>query len=183
MRTALPVLFVAALSLVACGGSTTPSSESTSSGAPTGNGTASSSGSPQAPTTTVTPGLPTLVATPIAPSNAAVPFHLLVSNQSYDIANVDIDIYIDGLHVVTGTFPVGSQHTWIPFDFPIAAGEHSIRAVTTKGGVEQTQDFAVNATERWAVVDFWYYAKAQGGAEVTPPNFAINLSDSAPMFD
>jgi hypothetical protein len=59
-----------------------------------------------------------------------VNFHLYVSNQSFDIGQVDIDVYIDDVHVVTGGFVVEQQHTRLRFDFNIAPGTHSIRAVS-----------------------------------------------------
>jgi hypothetical protein len=118
-----------------------------------------------------------------APSNVSVPFHVLVSNQSFDIPSVDVDVFIDDVHVITGDFLVEGQHTWINFDFEIPVGEHTLRAVSKNGGAERTETFRVDAGERWAVVNFWFYETAQGGQPADDaPDFGIDVYDEQPMF-
>jgi hypothetical protein len=182
LRSAALASALLAFTLAACGGATTtetgasqPSPEAPLPRGPQGPSEDSppAEGAPRPPTKTSDLG---------TPDNVAIPFHVLASNQSFDIDPVDIDLYIDGKHVVTGDFEVGSQHTWVGFDFSIAPGEHTLRAVSKKGATDETATFLVNATERWAVVNFWYYATPQGGQAATPPSFGIDLFDSEPMF-
>jgi hypothetical protein len=172
-------VFAVSLSLAACGGDVT--SETTTPG-PTpapddGPKTPNESTGPSS-----TPRVPQKVGELDAPSNVAVPFHVYVSNQSFDLDPVDVDLFVDGKKVVTGDFRVEGQHTWIEFDFTIAVGEHTIRAVTQKGNVERTETIEIPSGEHWAVVNFWYSAKTQGGAEETAPSFGIDLYDEQPQF-
>jgi len=81
-------------------------------------------------------------------------FHLYVSNQSFDIDPVDIQVYIDGDEVVNGIFSVESQHTWILFDLDLDVGEHTVRAVGHNGQAELTGTFLVTE-EHWGLVEFW----------------------------
>lgn len=82
---------------------------------------------------------------------------------------------------MTGDFQVGSQHSWFRFDFKVAVGEHTLRAVSKTGMSDKTISFRLNET-RWAVVDFWYEAPAKGGAASTPQQFSIELYDEEPKF-
>jgi hypothetical protein len=166
------------LTVTACGGSTASESQAPPAPETPAPGTPANPGDPSTP-----PRTPAKVGQPVAPPNVAVPFQLLVSNQSFDLDPVDIDVYIDGVHVVAGDFVVGSQHTWVPFDFDIATGEHALRVVTKKGGTDASQTFTVNATKRWSVVNFWFYKTAQGGQPADKPHFSIDLFDTQPAFD
>jgi hypothetical protein len=178
----------ALVTIAACGGATTP--EPTSSESPTPkSATETTPGATDEPSDGETSRHVPEKAGEISPTNATVrPFHILTSNQSFDLDPVDIDLYVDGQHVVTGDFVVEGQHTWIVegqhtwinFDFEIGDGTHELRAVTKKGAVEKVEKFSV-AGERWAVVDFWY-AKTRGSAEETPPSFGMNLYDEQPRF-
>lgn len=95
---------------------------------------------------------------------------------------VDIDVFVDGVKLVTGDFRVGSQHTWLRFDFDAEAGRsHTVRAVTKKGGADRSEAVHVPASGRWVVVSFWYDARQ--GATPEPPSFGIDAHDAAPGFD
>jgi hypothetical protein len=83
-------------------------------------------------------------------------FTLYVSNQSFDIPEVDIRISIDGLVAVEDTFAVEDQHNWVEFVFDLPEGAHIIEAVSHQGDAELVRRFTVKA-EHWAVVDYWYY--------------------------
>jgi hypothetical protein len=162
--------------LAACGGAT---SSAPSEPTPAPN---KEEGTPTAPTPPSTPKQPAKVGQPVAPSNVAVPFQIIVSNQSFDHDPIDIDVYVDGVHVITGDFTVGSQHSFVPFDFDVATGEHTIKVVSKGGGVEKSSSFKINATKRWAVVMFWHYAKPQGGQPADSPHFSVDVYDDQPAF-
>ena len=167
-------LVVAALG--GCGGSTVGSAE------PPPGAAAPASSSPDGPSSPAEPRKPTLVGTPDAPENVAVPFHLILSNQSFDVDPVDLEVYVDGVHVVTGDFAVGSQHTFVQFDFPLAVGEHALKVVSKRGKAERTATVAVNG-ERWAVVMYWWYATARGGQPADTPSISVDVQDTQPLFD
>jgi hypothetical protein len=83
-----------------------------------------------------------------------VPVHLWVSNQSFDVDPVDIQIYVDEQQVVCDSFRVESQHSWILFELELDEGEHSLRAVGLDGQVELAEAFTVS-NEHWGLVEFW----------------------------
>ena len=120
-------------------------------------------------------GAPRVVEVPDPPPNVAVPFHLVVSNQSFVVATADIDVKIDGRRVVTGDFEVGSQHSYMTFDFALHVGTHRLEAVSKRGGVAFAGSFDVPA-ERWAVLTYWQDRS-------TPPQFELHTMSSAPGFD
>lgn len=106
-------------------------------------------------------------------------FTLLVSNQSFDLDPVDIEVKIDGRLAVTGDFVVGNQHTWVKFDFDLGAGNHTLTAKSRDGGVDLEKPFVMN-DRKWGVLNFWYYAS---GPEPTPEQFSFSVSDEQPAFD
>ncbi len=107
----------------------------------------------------------------------AVPLHLYVSNQSFDISPVGIDVWIDQAHAIRGGFDVEGQHNWILFDFQLDAGSHQLRAESLNGTVVIDTTIAVPA-ERWGVLDFWFYP-----GEPTHPMFTWSLHDSQVGFN
>jgi hypothetical protein len=107
-------------------------------------------------------------------------FTLFVSNQSFDLSRVDVEIRIDGQLAVTGDFLVEGQHTWVPFDFDLAAGPHQLRVTSEGAGVMLERPFDL-AARRWGVLSFWYYAA--GSPEPTPKQFSFQVLDEAPLFD
>lgn len=90
----------------------------------------------------------------LSESEDSVPFHLYVSNQSFDIDTVDIQVYIDDRQVVCDTFRVEAQHTWVLFELMVDPGEHTIRAMGRGGDVELTEEVDIPG-ERWGLVQFW----------------------------
>jgi hypothetical protein len=115
----------------------------------------------------------------ITPPPSDPTFTLYVSNQSFDLDPVDIDVEIDGALQVTGDFRVEGQHTWVKFDFDLAPGSHAITARTVAGDVVHDETFAMD-DRKWAVINFWYYAA--GSPEPTPPQFSWTLLDEPPAF-
>lgn len=82
--------------------------------------------------------------------------HLYVSNQSFEIDPVDIEVYVDGRQLVCDEFFVEGQHNWILHDLSLEWGEHSLRAEGNDGTTTFEETFELNG-ERWAVLDFWFY--------------------------
>lgn len=116
------------------------------------------------------------------PPSGDTALHLLISNQSFDVDPVDVDVFIDGKHVVTGDLQVNSQHTWYPFDFYVPTGHHTIRALGMGGDVTLNADFDVS-TETWGVLNFWYSEDTQGVAKGTPEHFDWMTSTTEPIFN
>lgn len=77
-----------------------------------------------------------------------------MSNQSFDIDPVEIEVYVDGQQVVCGIFRVESQHTWILFELELEPGEHALRVVGHDEEVELVESFET-PDERWGLVEFW----------------------------
>ena len=97
-------------------------------------------------------------------------FTLYVSNQSFDVPEVDIRILVDGLVAVEDTFAVEDQHNWVTFVFELPKGSHVIEAVSQRGEAELVRRFKVTA-EHWAVVDYWYYPGEK-------KRFSFSISDT-----
>jgi hypothetical protein len=121
---------------------------------------------------------------PVAPrQHLPVPdaptFTLFVSNQSFDLSQVDIEVRLDDQLAVSGDFLVEGQHTWVQFDFALAPGPHRLRATSETAGVTLEQAFDMDE-RRWGVVSFWYYAA--GSPEPTPKHLAFEVLDEAPLF-
>ena len=104
---------------------------------------------------------------------------LYISNQSFDLDPVDIEVHLDGELAVTGDFVVNSQHTWIEFQFDVPPGDHMLTAETRVGGTQLASPFVMD-DRKWGVLNFWYYAS---GPEPTPEQLSFNLYDMQPYFD
>ena len=77
-----------------------------------------------------------------------------MSNQSFDVDPVDIQIYVDDHQVVCDSFRVESQHTWILFELELDEGDHSLRVVGLDAEIELVDTFEVS-NEHWGLVMFW----------------------------
>jgi hypothetical protein len=108
-------------------------------------------------------------------------FVLFVSNQSFDLDPVDIQISVDGELVVEGDFLVGSQHSWHEFGLELEPGTHTIRAVSEAGDTEREDAIELPAEVRYAVINFWYYET--GSPEPYGPTFSFDLFEDPPGFD
>jgi hypothetical protein len=109
-------------------------------------------------------------------------FTLYVSNQSFEISPVDIQVSIDGEVVVREYFEVGNQHSWKTFVLDLSGGTHRIDATSNKGGAELSEAFEVKGNH-WAVIDYWYYPKVTGGAGPTPRQFTFMIQDEPIRFE
>jgi hypothetical protein len=112
-------------------------------------------------------------------------FLLWVSNQSFDIDPVDIEVRLDGQLAVTGEFLVEGQHSWHEFAFRLAPGNHTLSAASRAGGANVSQ--MIDTTfPTYGALDFWYYAPGsveEYGVEPTRPQFSFYLSDEPPQFE
>ena len=90
----------------------------------------------------------------LAETDDQFPFLLWVSNQSFDVDPVDIQIYVDDHQVVCASFWVESQHTWIQFELELDDGEHTLRLVGLDGQIELVDTFGVSS-EHWGLASFW----------------------------
>jgi hypothetical protein len=115
--------------------------------------------------------------TSLSTDGDGVTLHLYVSNQSFHLSLVDIDIWLDDTHMVTGGFDVEGQHNWILFDLQMPAGSHSMRAEALDGTVLLNVAVPV-PQERWGVLDFWYYTD-----DPSHPQFTWNLSATPVAFN
>ncbi|MBN1430007.1 MAG: hypothetical protein JXB07_16680 [Anaerolineae bacterium] len=80
---------------------------------------------------------------------------LYVSNQSFALSSIDIQVYIDDGLVVDQNFEVLNQHNWIKFPLALETGEHRLFASTTVGDASISSTFVVT-DQLWAVLDFWH---------------------------
>lgn len=106
-------------------------------------------------------------------------FTLYVSNQSFEIDPVDVQVRLDGKLAVEGDFLVEGQHSWHVFPFEVGLGAHTLEAITVAGDATITEIFTIS-DDRWAVLDFWYYP---GDPEPTPRQFSFYLYDEPPQFE
>lgn len=83
-----------------------------------------------------------------------VALYLSVSNQSFAIDPVDINVFIDGEHAIQGMFVVGDQHNRYEFVFYLPRGDHLISAATETGSIVDSWSFSLESDEYWAVIDF-----------------------------
>ncbi len=155
----------AALVASACTGETVPVGGFDSDGGPSSNDAGTALGDS---------GIKTL--TPFVGDAAGlVPVHVIISNQSYKVPNVDIAVSIDHSDQGhSGSFMVGNQHTFKNFDFFVTPGIHSlfVTSTTTGASLEKTWD---GTTEKWLTVLYWDDAN-------TPNQFVFNEYTSPPSF-
>jgi hypothetical protein len=103
-----------------------------------------------------------------------------VSNQSFDIDPVDIDITLDRKPLIEGDFLVEGQHTWLRFEFDVGSGTHELVAETSAGPASSHRLTTGGAT-RFVVINFWYYPPGSG--DPTGPLFTIDEYDEQPYFE
>ncbi len=138
------------------------------SGCTNSDGTTTDDGAEAEADATEAEGLSQLTTSLAEEPEEGVALHLRVSNQSFDQPNVALNLYVDGELVVTGTFPVETQHTEYAYDLMVDSGAHELRAEAPNVGVELTETIEM-AAESWGYISYW--DEAEG------PHFTWNLSD------
>jgi hypothetical protein len=113
----------------------------------------------------------------VIPAPADPNFTLFVSNQSFAVTPAEISVYLDGELAVEGDFEVGSQHTWLDFDFRLAPGAHELKSVTKNGAriVALTWPVEISDDRDFGVLAFW--TDREGAT------FSFDLQDDQPGFD
>jgi len=86
-------------------------------------------------------------------------FTLYVSNQSFAIDPIDVRVEIDGELVVSDSFHVGTQHTFVPFKLSLSQGKHTIRIWSVKGKAHLSAEMELTDHDV-GVVTYWYYPKS-----------------------
>lgn len=122
------------------------------------------------PTTSTPPGEPVAVLEPVTPAEDG-DLVLYVSNQSFEVDPVDLEVTIDGATAVDQEFLVGSQHTWVPFGFDLPDGSHRVFVASTKGDAKGEIEIATVGAKQYLVVEYW-----------APGHIAIRASDTRPVF-
>ena len=120
-----------------------------------------------------------LAPVPLAAEQAGPNSHLYVTNQSFAIPVVDIEIKIDGKVVASEDFAVGLQHTWKEIPLALSDGKHSIAVRSKKGKAKLKKKFVVKGSH-WALLSFWYYPKTH--YEPTPRHFIFRIQDEPVIF-
>ena len=108
-------------------------------------------------------------------------FTLYISNQSFAVNPVDIQVYIDDDQIIDQKFDVSGergvpQHNWIPFHFKASPGSYRLHVESKKGEAVLDTTFEIK-DKHWAVIDYWNYPEVSGGAGPTPPKFTFNFQD------
>ena len=107
-------------------------------------------------------------------------FILYISNQSFEITPIDIEVKIDGIEVAKGKFEVEIQHTYTPFKCSLNKGKHKISVISKKEGVKLEKDFELTDHDI-GVVEFWYYPETDYNA--TPRAFSFNTYKGPLLID
>ncbi len=101
-----------------------------------------------------------------------------VSNQSFDIDPVDIQINIDDKVAINQDFYVEGQHNWIEFIYLLSPGTHKLSITSIKGEATFEEEFEI-VDNHWIVIDFWYYPNSFSIDE----HFTFLISDEPVGFD
>lgn len=101
-------------------------------------------------------------------------FTLYVSNLSFAITPIDIQVDIDGEIVVHEYFDVGNQHNLKAFKLSLQLGHHRLKVSSVRGEAELSQEFEVKGVH-WATIGYWYYPKSHYNP--TPKHFTFNIQD------
>ena len=108
-------------------------------------------------------------------------FTLYVSNQSFAVTPVDIQVYVNDQKVIERTFDVTGergmpQHNWIPFRFQADPGTYRLRVESKKGKALLNTTFEIK-DKHWAAIDYWNYPKNATRPEATGPKFTFTIQD------
>lgn len=104
---------------------------------------------------------------------------LIVSNQSFSLSPVDIEVSIDGEVVVRDHFDVGDQHAFYYYTLSLSPGQYEVHVVSNRGETGLTREFTVTG-KHWAYVRFSYapwYAD-----DPVPAQFTWSVTDRQRHF-
>jgi len=114
------------------------------------------------------------------PAAADFTLKLFVSNQSFEVDPVDIEVRVDGDVVAVGEFAVGNQHNWREFVVDLEPGRHELTAVSKSGGCSLSREIEISG-DRWATVSFWFYPETH--YQPTPAQLVFDIRDEPMLFD
>lgn len=106
-------------------------------------------------------------------------FALYISNQSFEIDLIDVEVYIDEKLAVNDEFQNISGHEYSSFRFSLSEGTHAIKIVSQKGGATLEDTFTIVEAGR-GVIHFWYYPEDHMYA--TEPNFEFIFGPDEPLM-
>ena len=90
----------------------------------------------------------------------------LLSNQSFDINPVDIEVRLDGKVAIEGEFDVTGdqmpQHNWLHYRFQLESGDHELTVSSDRGEAQLATVLAVAGMHTVAVA-FWHGRQVAGG--------------------
>lgn len=113
----------------------------------------------------------------ITPAPENPNFTLFVSNQSFEIDRVGIQVDLDGELAVDGDFDVEGQHSWHEFTFRVPAGvEIKLQARAHDDVLSET--FKVTDDHDYAVINFW-----SADQNSSTPYLDYFFQDDRPFFD
>ncbi len=104
-------------------------------------------------------------------------FTLYVSNQSFEIDSVGIQVELAGELAVTGDFEVEGQHSWHEFRFALPAGTEVAIEARAHGDV-LTETVVVDDDHDYGVINFWSADETS-----TTPHLDYFFEDDQPVFE
>ncbi|MBA2543122.1 MAG: hypothetical protein H0V17_26005 [Deltaproteobacteria bacterium] len=113
----------------------------------------------------------------VTPAPANPNFTLFVSNQSFEIDRVGIQVDFEGELAVTGDFDVEGQHSWHEFTFALTPDVDITLEARAHGDVLQAT-VKVDDAHDYAVINFWSADDSSAS-----PYLDLTLFDDAPTFE
>jgi hypothetical protein len=80
--------------------------------------------------------------------------HLWISNQSFADPAVSLSVEVDGRHVLTGCFEVGTQHGWVLYPLRLPGGDHTLRVTSDTGATLDVRVAVPEGERRYAAVQY-----------------------------
>lgn len=106
-------------------------------------------------------------------------FVLYMTNQSFDVDPVDIQVLIDGKVAVDQDFFVYDQHHYESFRFSLSGGTHTIKMLSEKGEATLEDDFTITEASR-GIIEYWYYPDTF--YDPTPKHFTFSFGPDEPLM-
>ena len=113
----------------------------------------------------------------VTPEPANPNFTLYVSNQSFEIDQVGIDVELDGELAVTGDFDVEGQHSWHEFRFALPPGTEVTLEARAHSDVLH-EIVKVSDDHDYAVINFWSADESSDS-----PYLDYFFQDDQPFFE
>jgi len=82
-------------------------------------------------------------------------FAVRVTNQSEDMSDIDVQVYIDDkLAVSRDSLATAGFHSFHTYRFELPTGKHNLKVVSRKAGIETEKEFVLKG-EHSADISFW----------------------------